>query len=48
MTNSVWWKFEVIYQIYPRSFRDTNDDGIGDERKNYSLNRSENSTIVLR
>ena len=30
MTNSVWWKFEVIYQIYPRSFRDTNDDGIGD------------------
>ena len=30
MTNSVWWKFGVIYQIYPRSFRDTNDDGIGD------------------
>ena len=30
MTNSVWWKFGVIYQIYPRSFRDTNDDGICD------------------
>jgi alpha-glucosidase len=30
MTNSVWWKFGVIYQIYPRSLRDTNDDGIGD------------------
>jgi len=25
-----WWKHEVIYEIYPRSFADTNDDGIGD------------------
>lgn len=25
-----WWKKAVIYQIYPRSFQDTNDDGIGD------------------
>ncbi|MDW6005261.1 glycoside hydrolase family 13 protein [Vibrio mangrovi] len=25
-----WWKNAVIYQIYPRSFYDTNDDGIGD------------------
>jgi len=24
------WKDEVIYQVYPRSFQDTNDDGIGD------------------
>lgn len=27
-----WWKEAVFYQIYPRSFRDTNDDGIGDLR----------------
>ena len=27
-----WWKSAVIYQIYPRSFADSNKDGIGDLR----------------
>jgi alpha-glucosidase len=28
--DSTWWKHAVIYEIYPRSFQDTNGDGIGD------------------
>ncbi|MGO4546857.1 alpha-glucosidase [Paenibacillus sp. 2TAB23] len=30
--NEAWWKESVVYQVYWRSFRDTNGDGIGDLR----------------
>ena len=32
MSSLKWWESAVIYQIYPRSFNDSNSDGIGDLR----------------
>lgn len=31
-TRQAWWKHAVVYQIYPKSFQDSNGDGIGDIR----------------
>lgn len=46
--NKGWWNHTVFYQVYPRSFMDANNDGIGDLKGIYFVRKLINKMYFIK